>query len=124
MREGGAAGGGQQHERRDDHGQSARHLDVQENAACKTSEQVATGGAGDDASDGHYGSFGDYSGEEALRRRTERETNAEFTRAGADGEGENASDADQGNGKSDGRKDTEHNGVETIRGEDFGADVF
>src|SRR5713226_3958293 len=58
------------------------------------------------------------------RLRSKRQPDAELACAGADGEGENACDADQGNGKSDGRKDTEHNCVETIRSENFRANVF
>src|ERR1700731_2178771 len=58
------------------------------------------------------------------RLRSKRKPYAELARACADGEGENASDADQGDGKGDGRKDTEHNCVETIRSENFGANVF
>src|SRR5260370_3450058 len=56
--------------------------------------------------------------------RSKRQPDAELARACTDGEGENASDADEGKGKSDGRKDTEHNCVETIRSENFGANVF
>jgi len=58
------------------------------------------------------------------RLRSKRQPDAELARARADGESENASDADQGNGKGDGGEDAEHNCVETIRGENFGANVF
>src|SRR5216684_3110494 len=58
------------------------------------------------------------------RLRSKRQPDTELARACADGKGENACDADQGNGKSDGRKDSEHNCVETIRSENFGANVF
>src|SRR6266480_276867 len=56
--------------------------------------------------------------------RSKRQPDAELARARTDGERQHAGNADQGNGKSDGRKDTEHHGVETIRSENFGANVF
>src|SRR5229473_6550008 len=58
------------------------------------------------------------------RLRSKRQPDAELARARTDGEGQHTGNANQGNGKSYGRKDTEHNGVETIRSENFGANVF
>src|SRR5947207_1579178 len=58
------------------------------------------------------------------RLRSKRQPDAELARARTDGERQHAGNADQGNGKSDGRKDTEHNRVETIGSENFGANVF
>src|SRR6266852_2479818 len=116
--------GGQQNKRRGDHWRGTRHLHVQEIPARQTRQRVSGYRASDDACGRHHGAFGDDTRQEMTRLRSKRQPDAELARARADGEGENASDADQGNGKSDGRKDTEHNCVETIRSENFRANVF
>src|ERR1700674_4077904 len=116
--------GGQQNKRRGDHWRGTRHPHVQEIAARQTRQRVPGHRASDDPRGRHHGAFGDDTRQEMTRLRSKRQPDAELARAGADGEGENASDADQGNGKSDGRKDTEHDCVETIRSENFGANVF
>src|SRR6266481_1461793 len=116
--------GGQQNNRRGGHWRGTRHLHVLEIPARQTYQRVSGHRASDDACGRHHGTFGDDTRQEMTRLRSKCQPDAELACAGADGEGENACDADQGNGKSDGRKDTEHNCVETIRSENFGANVF
>src|SRR5260370_4996429 len=116
--------GGQQNNRRGDHWRGTRHLHVQEIAARQTRQAVPCHRASHDPRGRHDGALRDDTRQEMKRLRSKRQPDAELARACTDGEGENASDADQGDGKSDSRKDTEHNGVETIRSENFGANVL
>lgn len=72
---------------------------------------------------GHGCAFRKDDGEDVARERAEGHADAELLGAAADGEGEDAGDADYGNEEGDGGESTKDYGVETVGGEDFSADI-
>src|SRR5258708_22486483 len=116
--------GGQQHERREDHGQGARHLHVEEIAARQTRHNEPERRPCQDARRSHDGAFCNDTSQEMPRLRSKRQPDAEFARPRADQKRQHACDANQRNRQRDSREHAEHQRVQTVRREHLGADVF
>src|SRR5713226_4994148 len=116
--------GGQEHERREEHGQGAWHLHVREIAARQTRHHEPECRAREDARRSHHGAFFDDTFQEMLRLRSERQTDAELARPRADRKRQHACDANQRNRQRDSREHAEHQRVQTVRREHLSANVF
>src|SRR5580704_13171679 len=82
---GGGNGGDKKNDRRDDHGQRARHFHVEQIAASETREQVTRNCADRDTRRSYHRAFTDYSSQQTAGLRTNRETNAKLAGSRADG---------------------------------------
>ena len=80
--------------------------------------------AGDDAADGDHGAFAENARQEMPRRRADRQPDAELARPRAHRERQHAGHADHGDRQRDGREAAEHQRVQPIGREHFGAHVF
>ena len=104
--------------------QGARRLHILESASRQTHQHVPKCCASGDTCRRHHRALRNDTRQELPWLRSNGQPDAELACPRANGECQHAGDADQSNGQSDGRKDTEHNGVETIRSENFGANIF
>ena len=105
--------GGEQHERREDHGQDARHLHVQEIATRQTRRHEAECRACEHARRSHHGAFCDDSFQEMPRLRSKRQPDAEFARPRANRKRQHACHANQRNRQRHCREHAEHQRVVT-----------
>src|SRR5438094_4274330 len=104
--------GGQQHERREDHGQGARHLHVWKIVARQTREHEPECRACEEAGPSHHSAVGDDSFQEKLRLRSQRQPDAELARACTDRKREYEGDDKESNSERNRREDGEEQGVE------------
>src|SRR5437016_3436185 len=116
--------GCKQHERREDHGQGARHLHVWKIVARQTREHEPECRACEETGPSHHSAVGDDSFQEKLRLRSKSQAYAEFTRPRTDRKRQHAGDANQSNRQRNSREDAEHQGIQAVRREHLRADVF
>ncbi len=97
-----------------DDGNSAWHFRIAQITGSDAGEDEATDGSGHDADDGHGRAFFDDRREKLSTLGADGETDTKFAGATADGKGEDARDADNGDSESDTGEATENQSVEAV----------
>ena len=115
---------GDQHHRGAGERQRAGHFDVAEEPGREPQQHQARDHAGDNAERGNHRALPENARQQVRRCRSDREPHAEFAHPRADGERQHARDPDHRDGQRHQREAAEHQRVQPVRREHFGAHIL